>query len=193
MAREVGRGMFAVRSTVSFVLLLLGSAMLSGVSGASGRTVTDSKDGLAFTLPSHWQQIPLSGNDITGFLDIITKSDPSMKSALTTEVKQAATKGVRIFALGPIVQHFSPNINVIVERQSTGPSTPGFFDELGVQVKLTLTSAGLKHVTTSTAHWAKSKVVQATYSLQVASSSAPVEGLQLYVWHGGKIFIVTFS
>jgi len=167
--------------------------MSTGTSGASTHTVTLKKYGLMFTLPTHWQEIPLTGSDISGLLDLVTKADPSMKSSLTTEVKQAAKAGVKIFALGPIVKKFATNINVIVEPQPTGPSTAGYFDQLGVEVKLNLAGAGMKEIKTSKLQWPQGEVLQATYALHLSSPVMVVKGIQDYVWHKGKIFIVTIS
>ena len=135
----------------------------------------------------------MTGNDISGLLDLVTKREPSLKSSLTAEVKQATKEGVKIFALGPIVNKFTSNINVIVEPQSTGPSTFGYFDQLGVEVKLNLASAGMKEIKTSKVHWSQGEVMQATYTLRLSSPTMSVKGIQDYVWHKGEIFVVTFS
>lgn len=116
-----------------------------------------------------------------------------MKGTLTTQVKQAAKEGIKIFAVGPITGQFASNMNVIVEPQVTGPSTPGYFDELGVEVKLNLTNAGMKEVKTSKVHWSQGDAVQATYTLHLATLNASVKGIQDYVWHKGRIYVVTFS
>jgi hypothetical protein len=116
-----------------------------------------------------------------------------MRSALTTDVRQAVKEGITIFAFGPIVDRFASNINVIVEPQPSGPSTSGYFDELGVGVKLSLAGAGMKDISTSKVHWSQGTVLQATYTLHLASPSIAVKGVQDYVWHKGKIFVVTFS
>jgi len=190
---DVKKRHLLLRTTLPLCLALSASALASGPSGASTRTVTLAKYGLSFTLPNHWQEIPLTGGDISGMLDLVTKADPSMKSSLTSEVKQAAKQGVKIFALGPIVDKFASNINVIVEPQPTGPSTSGYFDQLGVVVKLNLASAGMKEVKTSKVHWPQGDVLQATYTLHLSSPLGSVKGIQDYVWHKGKIFIVTTS
>jgi len=182
-----------LQTVAALVLGCSGVAATSGVSGASVQTVKDAKYELAFSLPNGWRQIPLSGKDVSGLLDLVARSDPSMKSALTKEVKQAVRAGITIFALGPISNQFASNINVIVEPQSSGPSTSGYFDELGVEVKLNLASVGSKHISTSTVKWTQGKVLQATYTLHLSSPAVLVEGLQDYVWHKGKVFIVTFS
>jgi len=176
---------------VSLALLL--TFLTAGTSGASSQTIKEPKYGLTFTLPNRWERIPLTGSDVSGLLDLLTKSDPSMKGTLTTQVKQAAKEGIKIFAVGPITGQFASNMNVIVEPQVTGPSTPGYFDELGVEVKLNLTNAGMKEVKTSKVHWSQGDAVQATYTLHLATLNASVKGIQDYVWHKGRIYVVTFS
>ena len=172
---------------------MLFTVLTAGTSGASTQTVKEAKYGLTFTLPSRWERIPLTGSDVSGLLDLITKSDPSMKGTLTTQVKQAAKEGIKIFAVGPITGQFASNMNVIVEPQVTGPSTPGYFDELGVEVKLNLTNAGMKEVKTTKVRWSQGDVVQATYTLHLTTLNASVKGIQDYVWHKGRIYVVTFS
>jgi hypothetical protein len=182
-----------LRTLVPSILVAAVTILTTGTSGANTLTVKDAKYNLSFTLPDQWREIPLSGGDISGLLDLATKADPSMKSSLTAEVKQEAKAGVKIFALGPIVDQFASNVNVIVEPQAEGPSTPGYFNELGVEVKLNLASAGFKKLKTSKVHWSQGDVLQVTYTLHLATTSSLVKGVQDYVWHKGKIFIVTFS
>ena len=181
------------RAFSAISLALCCTVLTTGTSGASTQTVTETKYGLSFTLPAQWQRIPLTGSDVSGLLDLLSKADPSMRSSLTNEVKQAAKEGIKIFAIGPITNQFASNMNVIVEPQSTGPSMSGYFDELGVEVKLNLTNAGMKKITTSKVHWSQGDVLQATYTLHLASPKEAVKGIQDYVWHKGRIFVVTFS
>jgi hypothetical protein len=178
---------------VPLFLALTVTLLTSGTSGASTKTVTDAKYGLSFNLPDQWQEIPLTGSDITGLLDLVTKADPSMKSSLTKEVKQAAKTGIKIFALGPISDDFASNLNVIVEPLAGGPSTAGYFDQLGLEAKLNLAGAGMKKIVTSKVHWSQGEILQAKYTLHLSTSKVSVQGIQDYVWHKGNIFIVTFS
>jgi hypothetical protein len=182
-----------MRSIVPLCLALSVTLLTSDTSGASSQTVTVKKYGLSFTLPRGWQQIPLTRSDVSGLLDEITKTDPSLKSALTTEVKKAASEGMKVFALGPIVDQFASNINIIVEPLADGPSTSDYYKELGVEVKLNLAETGMKSIHTSKVHWSQGNVLQATYTLHLASSSVTDKGVQDYVWHKGMVFIVTFS
>ena len=149
LANADGERTFVIRTFVTLALALSITVLATGTSGASKKLVKDMRYGFSFTLPDHWQQIPLTGNDISGLLDLATKADPSMKSSLTKEVKQAARSGVKIFALGPIINNFASNMNVVVEPLSSGPSTSGYFDELGAQVKLNLAGDGMKNAHTA--------------------------------------------
>ncbi len=182
-----------LRSLVPLILVSSATFFATGTSGASSLTVKDAKYHLSFTLPDHWQQIPLTGGDISGLLALAAKADPSLKRSLTAEVKQETKSGVKIFALGPIVDQFASNVNVIVEPQVEGPATSGYFNELGAAVKLNLANAGFKKLETSKVHWSQGDVLQVTYTLHLASVSVLVKGIQDYVWHKGKIFIVTVS
>jgi hypothetical protein len=141
---------------------------------AAGPTVTDSKYGFSFSLPSGWEHIPLTGGDVSGLLDIITKNDPSMKCALSSDVKQEAHNGIKVFALGPISKNFASNVNVIVEGVSGLPSGSTYFDERGGEVKLELSGAGMNQVETSTVDLPFGKEMDSTYTLKKSwTRSAP--------------------
>lgn len=182
-----------LRTLVPLSLIATLTLLGTGTSGASSVTIKDAKYNLSFTLPGDWREIPLTGGDVSGLLDLATKADPSLKSSLTAEVKRETKAGVKIFVLGPISDEFASNLSVIVEPQAEGPSTSGYFDELGAEVKLGLAGSGFKKIETSKVHWSQGEVLQATYTLHLASTSVPVKGVQDYVWHKGKIFIVTIT
>ncbi|MFI5035461.1 MAG: hypothetical protein ACHQFZ_04580 [Acidimicrobiales bacterium] len=161
--------------------------------GAAGSKLTDSKYGFSFSIPPGWQKIPLTGGDISGLLDLLTKSDPTMKGALTNEVKQAAKQGIKDFAFGPISHNFASNINVIVEAASGPSSGSSYFDQAGVEVKISLTGFGMTNVKTSTVDLPFGKELQATYSLPKTLAPQWAYGLQLYLRHKLHLYIVTFS
>jgi len=185
--RHTGRPLAAVALVA--VLALAGA---SPASSAGGR-VHDAKYGFTFNLPAHWQSVPLSGGDVSGLLNLITKADPSMKAALSAQVTQAAKSGFRFFALGPIRNKFAPNINIIVEPVNGLPTGTSYYNEMGVEVKLNLVSAGLKNVRTGTVALSLGKVVEATYSLKTKLSASTAFGVQFYLPHKGHLFIVTFT
>lgn len=182
-----------MRVGVSLGLAVSLATMSSGVSGASSSVVKNSAYGFTFALPDHWQSVPLSGGDISGILDLMTKADPGLAGSLTTQVKRAVKQGIKVFVVGPISHHFASNINILAAPQSVGPSTSGYFDEIGVAVKVNLASSGMKNVVTSVVHWPQGRVLQVTYSFHLVVPHLLVEGLQDYVWHKGRIFVVTFS
>jgi hypothetical protein len=161
--------------------------------GASGSKVHDVKDGFSFSLPSGWLQIPLTGRDVSGLLDAATKADPALKGALTTQVQQYVKKGVKIFVVGPIVRGEASNINAIVASSAGLPSGATYFDELGVQVKIGLSSIGGQHVVTSKVKFAKGTQLQATYSLPTSMIKNGAYGVQLYIRHLSHLIVITFT
>ena len=160
---------------------------------ASPTRILDAKDGFAFALPSTWLQIPLTGKDVAGLLDVATKADPSLATALSLQVQQDLKKGVKIFALGPIVGKFASNLNVIVESSAGLPSGAGSFDMLGVEVKIELASLGITHIATSQVKVAGSAQLAATYSPPVTMTKVGAYGEQLYIHHGPRLVIATVT
>ena len=179
-------------AVVAFVAVMTFAAT-SIPAEASGTTVLDAKDGFSFSLPSGWLQIPLTGKDVSGLLDAATKADPALKSTLSNQVQQYVKKGVKVFAIGPIVRRFASNVNVIVGPTTGLPSGAAYFDELGVQVKIGLATVGSQNIVTSKVKFARGTQLQATYSLPTALAKNPAYGVQLYIRHLGHLIVITFT
>ena len=162
-------------------------------SGASGRVVIDKQDGLTFSLPAKWSQVPLNGNDFLYFLNQAAIHNPALKSAITTEVKQMAKQGAKIFAVGPYQQNFLSNINVIVVSSAGAPTGQAFFTAAQAQLKVQLTSAGFKDLKFKVASFPFGKALEGTYRLGLTGQAKTVHGLQLYILHKSRIAIVTFT
>jgi hypothetical protein len=155
--------------------------------------VTDAKAGFSFNLPKSWQQIPLTGADVSGLIGLATKSDPSLKGVLTNDVALATKQGLDVFALGPITNGVAANINVINDSASGLPSGKLYLDEMGFQVKLVLVKGGMRNVATSTVNLPFGKQVQATYNLPTKLASQGATGLQLYVKRKSHLIIFTIT
>jgi hypothetical protein len=175
---------------VAILALLVGAA--SPASAASS-SVTSTKYGYSFGLQSGWQQIPLTGGDISGILTTVTKADPALKTALGNEVKQDAKQGVQSFAVGPIVNGFASNINVIVESVSGLPSGSSYFNEMKLGAKTDLAKIGMLHVASSIIETPIGKEIQATYTLPAKLAPPGTVGLQIYLRHKSLFYIVTIT
>jgi len=181
------------RAAVALTLCVAPLVMTSSVAGASGATVRDAKDGISFSLPTAWLQIPLTGKDVSGLLAAATRADPALKSALSSQVQQYVKKGVRIFAVGPIVRAIASNINVIVASSAGLPTGPTYFDQMGVQVKIGLATIGASNIVTTPIAVATSRQLEATYSLTSAAVKGTAYGVQLYIRHRSNLAVVTVT
>ena len=185
---------FPPRRSLAFLVVSGAVAgLLALPAAAAGTRVDESKYGFSFSLPTKWIKIPLNGSDISGILDQATKADPSLKSALTKEVTQAAKGTIKFFALGPIQHKFASNINIIVVSSAGYPTNSSYFSVADSQVKIELTQAGFKDLQTSVVQLPMGKEIEATYNLSVKLSGVPAQGLQLYLKHKTHIDIITFT
>jgi hypothetical protein len=184
---------FSPRRVLAFLVV---SAALSGLltlPAAAGTRVQETKYGFSFSLPTKWTPVPLNGGDISGILDQATKSDPSLKGALTKEITKAAKSAIKFFAFGPIHDNFASNINIIVTSSAGYSTGPSYFGVADSQVKIELTQAGFMDLKTSVVQLPMGKELEATYDLPVSLSGVPAQGLQLYIKHKAYIEIITFT
>jgi len=162
---------------------------------AVAATVTAAQYGFSFSLPPRWTQIPLDSKDIGAFISAAAKGDPSMENVLDQQAVQAGKKGLKIFAVGPVSGDFFPNMNIAVASAAGTPTGSAFIDLMTAEVKLTLTEAGAMQLKVVPTHIPLGPAVQATYKLQfnLWSRVFPVYGLQFYLEHGPRLYVITFS
>jgi hypothetical protein len=172
---------------MSLVVALTTSAL--SASAASGNRATNAQYGYTFVLPKGWNEVSLSSSDVGALLGGAAKLNAGLKQALTSQVQSAAAKGLKTFAVRASQESggFFANINVGVFAGTASNA------DLGLQVKIQLTSAGAKSVTTKTVHFPLGSAIEATYTLALTSSGQTVYGTQVYAGHGGSTYIVTFS
>ena len=176
------------------IVAIASVALVAGAvvpAAAAGSKITDTNYGFPFSVPRHWQEIPLNGNDVTGLLDLLTKTDPRLKAGLGTKVAKAAKQGVKLLVVGPVLHYYNPTVNVIVVSPAGPPSRTTYFNELGISVKLELTSAGFKNVKTTNVTLPIGKEIEATYTLTTKPSPQKDQGVQLYIRHKTHFFIVS--
>jgi hypothetical protein len=178
------------------ILSLAGPVVLIPTAGsahpASGQLVREPKYGFTLRLPAQWNPIPLDGSDITSLLNTATHDDPSLTNALDTQVKSATAQGIKVFAVGPLVGTFVPNVNVIMQSSAVVPGGKGaFLAAVTVQAKISLGEAGIKKITSMTVHDAMGAVVQVSYTLPLKTGDA--HGVQIYAEHGSRLAIMTIT
>jgi hypothetical protein len=162
-------------------------------SAAAGSSVTEKQYGFSFSLPSHWQQIPLDSRDIGAILKQATKSVPTLANVLDSQVEQAAKQGIKVFAVGPISGDAFPNLNIAVESSAGSPTGSAFLSAAAPEVKIVLTESGARNLSVSPVKLRFGEALEATYILRAKSSLHPLEGLQLYIEHGAFVYVITFT
>lgn len=155
---------------------------------AAGRqSVADHQNGFAFELPPGWHKVSLNKKNLGAALDAAKKLSPALRSALTTEVQSATTSGITLFAFSSAaINGFLPNVNVGVYP------TPATLSQLQATATEQLTEIGGKNVTAQVTQFRHITAVEATYVLPLKDQSS-VYGTQVYVSHGGKTYVITFT
>jgi hypothetical protein len=176
-------------SVLVAVLLLMGETVAGA---ASGVVISEHQYGFSFTMPPNWKQVPLNGSDVTALLNAATHDDPSLANALDSEVTSAASKGMKVFAIGPVLWSAVPNLNVIVSSAAGAPTGREFAQEAAAEAKIELTQVNASHVQTSIVTNRLGTTAKATYQLAVKGSSTEF-GEQFYVQHKNYVDIVTLT
>ena len=170
-------------------LLALGE---TGAGAASATVVNEGKYGFSFTLPVHWKQVPLNGSDVTALLNAAAHNDPTLASALTGEVKAAASNGIKVFGVGPVSGSTVANVNIIVTSSAGAPTGNAFASAAVAEAKIQLTQVGTSHIKTSIVHNRLGAAAQVTYELNL-KGAPPQFGDQFYAVHKSHIEIITVT
>jgi hypothetical protein len=169
-------------------LLVVGEA---GAGASSAVTIREPQYGFSFSLPANWKQVPLDGSDVTALLNSATHDDPSLANALDSEVTSAAAKGIKVFAVGPVVGSSVPNVNVIVSSSAGSPTGRAFAQAAVAQAKIEFAELRASQVKTSIVKNRLGTAAKVTYALH--AQSATEFGEQFYVSHGPNVEIVTIT
>jgi len=175
-------------------LLMAGSLALEASSAwaASGTAVNEPAYGFSFTLPANWKPVPLDGSDVTALLNAATHDDPTLANALSGEVSAAASKGMKVFAVGPFSGTTVANMNIIVTSSAGAPTGSTFASAAVAEAKIGLAELGAHHAKTSTVHNKLGTVAQATYELTL-KGTPPQFGIQFYALHKSHIDIISVT
>jgi hypothetical protein len=175
-------------------MLVVAAALITGMGNASAHSGVEVKEpqyGFSFALPASWKQVPLNGTDVTSLLNAATHDDPSLTNGLSSEVESAASKGVKVFAIGPVSGLSVPNVNVIVGTNTGGLTGRSFAQSQAAEAKIEFTEIGATHIKESIVRYRAGTAAQLTYELGVEGSE--VIGTQVYLEHNSHIEIVTVS
>jgi len=180
---------------LAFSLTAVVGLLMASSAPAGAATVSEAQYGFTFSLPSNWTQIPLNAKDIGAIIGAAAKGDPALENVLDQQAVAATKKGLKVFAVGPISGGFFPNLNVGVTSAMGAPTGSAFVSLMMAEVKITLTEAGATHVDAAPAHLPLGPAVQAGYQLKLSVTAHPVlvHGLQFYVEHGSRLYVITFS
>jgi hypothetical protein len=171
----------------------MAATLAGGAASASADSRIQIKEpqyGFTFALPANWKQVPLDGSDITNLLNTATHDDPSLANGLSAEVTAGASKGMKVFAIGPVIGSSVPNVNVIVASSAGEPTGHAFAQSSVTDAKIEFAEIGAQQVKASIVHTRLGVAAEVTYILNI-KNAAPQFGAQLYLQHNSHIDIVT--
>jgi hypothetical protein len=171
------------------VMLVLGAA---SAGASSGVVIGEPRYGFSFTLPVGWTQVPLNGSDVTALLNSAAHDDPTLANALKGEVTSAASKGMKVFAIGPFAGSTVPNVNVIVESSAGAPTGRAFDQAAIAEAEIALTQVGASHIKTFIVKNRLGTSAEATYELDLKATGIEF-GEQFYVQHKSNLVVVTVT
>lgn len=182
------------------MLVTAGALLMAGLlvlgensAGAATRTVVSEPNyGFSFTLPVSWKQVPLNGSDVTALLNAAVHNDPTLANALSGEVSSAASKGMKVFAVGPVSGSTVANLNIIVTSSDGAPTGNAFAPAAVAEAKIGLAELKATDPKTSVVHNRLGTVAQATYELTLKGTPGQF-GVQFYVLHKSHIEIISVT
>ncbi len=180
-----------VGASVALVAILLALGDTSA-GASSGVVIKEPQYGFSFNLPVNWKQVPLNGSDVTALLNASTHDDPALTSALNGQISGAASKGMKVFAIGPVKGSSVPNVNVIVSSSAGNPTGRAFAQAVVAEAKIEFTEIGASHLKTSIVSNRLGYAGHATYELKSKSIGTEF-GNQYYLQHNSYLEIVTVS
>lgn len=168
-------------------------AATEAVAAASpGVVVREPQYGFTFSLPGGWKQVPLNGSDISALIKSATHNDPSLASALDSQITSEASKGMKVFAIGPVSGSVASNVNVIVTTPGGFiPSGAEFAREAVAEAKIEMSQIGATHVKGSAVKNELGNVAAVTYALTLQGTNEI--GEQFFAHHGQSLYIVTVT
>ncbi len=159
-----------------------------------GPTIVDGKDGLSFSLPAGWVQIPLSAKDRRQLIMKALQRDPSLAgqisaSGLSDLVESELESSVHVFAVDPesglstfgLLRVPPGGQSSVQEFVSAGPS----------QAPSLMESEGFTHVR---ARMVATPIGRLLYISALPPGSAPgtVPALEILVVHRGRVYELAF-
>jgi hypothetical protein len=186
------RGRIGAAAT-SAALVVVTLAALSTVAGASsGVVIREPQYGFSFSLPAGWEQVPLDGSDVTALLNAATHDDPSLASALDSQITSEASKGMKVFVIGPVSGSVASNVNVIVNAPGGFiPSGTEFAREAVAEAKIEMAQIGATHIKAIAVKNHLGNVAESTYRISLQGTNEV--GEQFFAHHGPNLLVVTVT
>jgi len=129
---------------------------------------------------------------VTALLNSAAHDDPTLANALDSQVTSAASKGMKVFAIGPFAGTTIPNVNVIVSSDAGAPTGRGFAQAAIAEAKIALTQVGASHIKASIVKNPLGTSAQVTYELDLKTAGVEF-GEQFYVQHTANVVVVTVT
>jgi hypothetical protein len=95
--------------------------------------------------------------------------------------------------LEPIAGGFLSNVSVIVESGKGSPTGKAFYTAAQAQLQVALVVDGYTDLKLRVTHLSLGEALEGTYNLSNKSLGVTTAGLQLYIRHESRIYIVTIS
>ena len=180
-------------SATSAALVVVTLAALSTVAGASsGIVIREPQYGFSFSLPAGWEQVPLDGSDVTALLNAATHDDPALANALDSQITSEASKGMKVFVIGPVSGSVASNVNVIVNAPGGFiPSGNEFASEAVAEAKIEMAQIGATHIKAIAVKNHLGDVAESTYRISLQGTNEV--GEQFFAHHGANLLVVTVT
>lgn len=168
------------------------AAMQTAAGASSGLVIHEPQYKFSFSLPTGWKQVPLDGSDVTALLKTATHDDPSLANALDSQITSEASKGMKVFAIGPVSGSVASNVNVIVTAPGGYiPTGSQFAHEAVAEAKIEMSQIGASHFKAFVVKNRLGDVAEDTYTLTLQGSHEA--GEQLFAHHGADVEVVTVT
>jgi hypothetical protein len=161
--------------------------MASSASSAPGHTVVLNKYGFSVRLPSGWRKVTLTQAGINKIAKIIRRADPTLGQYFISN--EATIRRLQLYAIGQPQGASLPNMNVNVQSPQGLPSGKSFLTQVQPTLKSGLQQQGIKNVSVSVVNLPFGSAIQAVYAVPGTSTTVT----QLYISHGGHLYIVSMS
>jgi hypothetical protein len=160
---------------------------------SSGTVVKEPHYGFSFRLPISWKQVPLDGGDVKSLLNAATHDDPALANSLDSEIVSQASKGMKVFAIGPVSGAGAPTVNVIVLSAAGSPSGRPFAQAAVAEAKIEYVQLSATSYQASVVTNQLGTTAMGSYDLSTSGTGGHQFGIQYFVRHKSHIDVITVT